>query len=154
MSGHQPNQPSGYCNNRGFTLLELVIVVCLISILSQISLSYFTDFQARAKDATAILDGRNLLTAVETNFAHREVVDYEHDPGDGSQIGDPTTVYTLAQGVRARITAGSQSLKTEGTGYFEAYLYHVNGTDDPVSHSGKREYYYLIDESLNLYSLP
>ena len=153
MSGHQPNHSSRCRNSRGFTLLELVIVVCLISILSQISLSYFTDFQARAKDATAILDGRNLLTAVETNFAHREVVDYEHDPGDGSQIGSPS-IYTLAQGVRARITAGSQSLTTEGTGYFEAYLYHVNGTDDPVSHSGKREYYYLIDESLNLYSLP
>ena len=153
MPGDQLKHSTQHSNNGGFTLLELVIVVCLISILAQISLSYFTDFQARAKDATAILDGRNLLTAVETNFAHREVVDYEHDPGDGSQIGSPS-VYTLAQGVRARITAGSKSDTTEGTGYFEAYLYHTNGTDDPLAVSGKREFYYLIDESLNLYSLP
>lgn len=140
-------------NNCGFTLMELVLVILIIGILAQVGLSYMVNFQARAKDAIAIHDGRNLITAVQTSFANREVVNYAHTPADGPDIGTPT-VFTLNQGVRASITAGSLSDGSEGNGWFEAYLYHINGTDDPATSSHKREFYYLVDESLNIYSLP
>ena len=140
-------------NNCGFTLMELVLVILIIGILAQIGLSYMVNFQAKAKDSIAIHDGRNLLTAVQTSFANREVVDYEHAATDGSDIGTPT-VFKLNQGVRAKITAGSLSDGSEGNGWFEAYLYHINGTDDTATVSGKREFYYLVNENLNIYSLP
>ena len=153
MSDNKKATPVKNSGCSGFTLLELVLVVLMISILAQISISYFLSFQARTKDSIAIHDGRNLLTAVETSFANREIVDYEHEPENGRDIGSPT-VFTLNNGVKARITAGSQSDGNEGTGKFEAWLYHTNGTDDPISLSGKREFYYFIDENLNIYSLP
>lgn len=137
----------------GFSLLELVMVICLIGILAQIGVAYMLNFQAKAKDSIAIHDGRNLLTNVESSFANREVVDYEHAPSDGRKVGAPN-VFTLNQGVMARITAGSKSDGGDGNGTFEAWLYHSNGTADPISLSGKREFYYFIDQSLNIYSLP
>ena len=140
-------------NNCGFTLLELVLVILIIGILAQIGLSYMVNFQAKVKDTIAIHDGRNLLTAVQTSFANREVVDYEHAPADGRGVGAPT-VFTLNRGVMAKITAGSESDGSEGNGWFEAYLYHINGTDDPATSSKKREFYYLVNENLNIYSLP
>ncbi|MBW1866609.1 MAG: prepilin-type N-terminal cleavage/methylation domain-containing protein [Deltaproteobacteria bacterium] len=153
MFDHKNTDPVQNINCSGFTLMELVLVVLLIGILAQIGLSYMVNFQARTKDSIAIHDGRNLLTSVETSFANREVVDYEHAPADGRWVGAPT-VFTLNRGVLARITAGSQSDGSEGTGTFEAWLYHSNGTDDSISLSGKREFYYFIDQSLNIYSLP
>jgi prepilin-type N-terminal cleavage/methylation domain-containing protein len=137
----------------GFTLLELVIVILIIGILAQIGLSYMVNFQARAKDSIAIHDGRNLLTAVQTSFVNRDVVNYAHASTDGPDIGAPT-VFKLNQGVMARITAGSISDGSEGNGWFEAYLYHIEGTDDPATGSQKREFYYLVNENLNIYSLP
>ncbi len=153
MPYNKTTNPVNPGNCSGFTLLELVLVVLLIGILAQIGLSYMVNFQAKAKDSIAIHDGRNLLTNVESSFANREVVDYEHVPADGRGVGAPT-VFTLNRGVMARITAGSQSDGSDGTGWFEAYLYHSNGTKDPISLSGKREFYYFIDQRLNIYSLP
>ena len=143
-------------NNCGFTLLELVIVVLIIGILAQVSLSYMVNFQAKAKDSIAIHDGRNLLTAVQTSFANWRggLIDYEHSPSDGREIGSPSTEFTLNPGVMARITAGSKRDTTEGNGWFEAWIYHSNGTDDAGTISGKREFMYFMNESANIYSLP
>ena len=141
-------------NNGGFTLLELVLVILIIGILAQIGLSYMVNFQARTKDSIAIHDGRNLLTTVQTSFANREVVNYEHAEASGPDIGDPK-VFTLNQGVMATIANGSKSDTDEGSGSFEAWAWHVNGTDDTAAAiNGKREFYYFIDESTNTYSLP
>ncbi len=153
MSDNKNTNRTKNSNCSGFTLLELVLVILIIGILSQIGLSYMVNFQAKAKDSIAIHDGRNLLTSVETSFANREIVDYEHAPADGRDIGAPV-VFSMNQGVMARISAGSQSDGSEGNGWFEAWLYHSNGTDDPISLSGKREFYYFVDQSLNIYSLP
>jgi len=153
MSDNKNTAPAKNSNCSGFTLLELVLVVLLIGILAQIGLSYMVHFQAKAKDSIAIHDGRNLLTSVETSFANQEIVDYEHAPADGRDIGAPI-IFSMNQGVMARISAGSQSDGSEGNGKFEAWLYHSNGTDDPISLSGKREFYYFVDQSLNIYSLP
>ena len=153
MSGNNNTHPIKNNTHSGFTLLELVLVILIIGILAQISLSYMVNFQERTKDSIAIHDGRSLLTSVETSFANREAVDLEHAPVNGRAIGTPT-IFTLDRGVMAKITAGSGSTGSEGDGTFEAWLWHTNGTDDPISLSGKREFYYFIDQSQNIYSLP
>ena len=52
----------------------------------------------------------------------------------------------------ARIEAGSISDGTADNGYFEAYLFHEEGTPEGTP-SGRREFYYLADEANDLYSI-
>lgn len=146
--------------NQGFTLIELLMVIIVLGILSQIALLFTLDLRTRSFDVMALADGRNLITAVRNSFINLDDIDYEHVPADGPDIGTEDTVgnprapvFTLSPGVKARIEAGSESTGIPGTSYFEAFLFHENGTDDPVPPSGKREFWFIADETTDLYRL-
>ena len=148
-------------NNRGFTFIELLMVIIVLGILAQMAFTFALDLQTRSSDIMAISDGRNLITIVRDNFVSLENVVYAHNPGDGPEIGTVDTganprppVFTLSPGVRAKITADSESPGTPQDGYFNARLYHIKGTDDSVSPSGKREFLFVADEEFDVYSLP
>lgn len=137
------------------------MVFIVLGILSQIALMFMLDLRTRSHDVMAMADGRNLVTTVRSNFVNLDDVNYEHTPADGSEIGTTDTagnarppVFTLSPGVKARIEAGSRSNGIPEDGYFEAFLYHEAGTSDPVPPSGKREFWFIADETTGLYKLP
>jgi len=55
--------------HRGFTLVELMIVVAIIGILAAIAIPQFAKYRERAFNSASLSDVRNLRTDLEGYFA-------------------------------------------------------------------------------------
>jgi len=56
-------------DQKGFTLVELMIVVAIIGILAAIAIPQFTSYRAKAFNSAAQSDLRNFKTAMEAAYA-------------------------------------------------------------------------------------
>jgi type IV pilus assembly protein PilA len=69
-------------NEKGFTLIELMIVIAIIGILAAIAIPQFNAYRARSYNAAALSDLRNVITGLEGYY-----VDWDLYPsGDAATL--------------------------------------------------------------------
>ena len=101
-------------DERGFTLIELMIVIAIIGILAAIAIPQFSAYRVRSYNSAAQSDVRNIATAQEAYF-----VDKATYSGAASDLTGVKFGYMQTGKVMVAITGASQSGYTI-TGYHTA----------------------------------
>ncbi len=101
---------------KGFTLIELMIVIAIIGILAAVALPAYQDYTVRAKVSEAVLAGSTCRTAVTEAFQAASSIPSAGNFGCESTSGTAvskyvTSVQTGAGGVITVTTSADDSLK-------------------------------------------
>ena len=131
---------------RGFTLVELLIVVAIIGILAAIAIPQFSVYRTRSYNATALSDLRNIRTSEENLFADNgSYAPAALSPGNLLLLFDGNTVGTFA--VSKNVRMGVTTFAAAPTATVTATTYAITSKSD----AGDRRFCGESEQSATLY---
>ena len=102
---------------KGFTLIELMIVVAIIGILAAIAIPNFIKFQARAKQGEPKANLKSFFTSERAYFAERDTYSsFVADVGFLPERGNRYTIYTGGSTLVSR-SASTEAVGATDTGF-------------------------------------
>ena len=134
--------------NKGFTLIEIIGVIVIISVLTRISYPIYYKNAENAKNVSAISDSKNMDFAYKTLLLDIDTV----KPGDSGNLRDDSIGQVSL--IKNSDNSGKKIKKWDGP-----YLYHVQSTNPwggkhdilvvPTVSAGYLEDYYKADMESN-----
>ncbi len=89
-------------SKKGFTLIELMVVVAIIGVLALLGLRLYTGQQDKAKNAIVKANAGTIQTLIQAELADRPVIDLDTS-------GELTTIVFAAAGIYNPVTGSQQT---------------------------------------------
>lgn len=127
---------------KGFTLIELMIVVAIIGILAAIAIPQFATYRIKAFNGSAQADLRNIMTAQEA--AYTDTLSYVDFADTGSDTAATDSITSLpgaklSKGVKAQSTAASATDYTAVTKHINGNLTYTGVGSGGITEAGSTE---------------
>ncbi|SFD19393.1 prepilin-type N-terminal cleavage/methylation domain-containing protein [Ruminococcus albus] len=112
-------------NKKGFTLVELIVVICIVGILASLLVPSVISYVRKARIAAAIADTRTIKTSIESSLTDELLL------SDDNSLDAFNKVLYLEQG-------NAKNRKYERVGCFTNYSWNVYKTTNPGTSTGSQ----------------
>ncbi|MGL5979022.1 MAG: type IV pilin protein [Erysipelotrichaceae bacterium] len=103
-------------NKKGFTLVELIVVIAILGVLAVIMVPAFTGYVAKAKDASAKADVKSWCTAYQAAYAESQASTSVSITSALDGLGYKSDEYTIVGNVYTFTAQGSVAHTGTGNG--------------------------------------